>query len=116
MFNDWTEKDLQEYYNSAIGADLKAPIQAPKEPVEEVVEEVEEVTETPTKATKKAAPAVEEPAEEPEEVKLSPPASDDDVEAILNGAIDTSKAAKDDSLEDLEMSFDDEDEDSFFED
>jgi hypothetical protein len=114
MFNDWTEKDLQEYYNSAIGADLKAPIQTPKEPVEEV-EEVEEV-ETPIKATKKAAPAVEEPAEEPEEVKLSPPASDDDVEAILNGALDTSKAAKDDSLEDIEMSFDDEDEDSFFED
>lgn len=117
MFNDWTEKDLQEYYNSAIGADLKAPIQTPKEPVEEVEEVVEEVTETTTKATKKAAPVVEEAEEESEkEVKLSPPASDDDVEAILNGAMDTSKAAKDDSLEDIEMSFDDEDEDSFFED
>lgn len=116
MFNDWSEKDLQEYYNSAIGADLKAPIQTPKEtPSEEVVEEVEEVTETPTKTPSKATPAVEESEEEPEkDVKLSPPASDEDVAAILNGV--TKEAATDDSLEEVEMSFDDEDEDSFFED
>jgi hypothetical protein len=106
MFNDWSEKDLQEYYNSAIGADLKTPIQTPKEPVSEEV--VEEVAETPTKA----APVVEEVAEK--EVKLSPPASDDDVAAILNGI--TKEAATDDSLEEVEMSFDEEDEDSFFED
>lgn len=114
MFNDWTEKDLQEYYNSAIGADLKAPIQTPKEPVEEV-EEIEEIKEekAPAKTVEKSAPVVEETEKE---VKLSPPASDDDVEAILNGAMDTTKAAKDDSLEEIEMSFDDEDEDSFFED
>ena len=115
MFNDWTEKDLQEYYNSAIGADLKAPIKAPKEASEEpeVIEEVEEVEEKPTKPAPK--PAVKEAEEEPE-VQLSAPATDDDVEALINGAIDTSKAQTDDSLEEVEMSFDDEDEDSFFED
>ena len=107
MFNDWTEKDLQEYYNSAIGADLKAPIRTTKEVSEETVEEIEE---KPSKPTQK--PVVEE---EPE-VQLSEPATDDDVEALLKGAIDTSKAQTDDSLEEVEMSFDDEDEDSFFED
>ena len=114
MFNDWTEKDLQEYYNSAIGADLKAPIQTPKEPVsEEVVEEVEVVeAPKPVKAAPKAAPVVEEVEED---IQLSPPASDDDVEALLNG-VTNEKGATDDSLEEVEMSFDDEDEDSFFED
>ena len=122
MFNDWTEKDLQEYYNSAIGVDIKAPIKAPKDPSaeeEEVVEEIEEEEEKPSKPVKAApkAPAVEAPSkEEEEEVKLSPPASDDDVEAILKGAINTDKAATDDSLEEVDMTFDDEDEDSFFED
>ena len=121
MFNDWTEKDLQEYYNSAIGTDIKAPIKAPKEEAEEVVEEIEEVEEVeekpikPVKAVSKT-PVVEAPPKEEEEVKLSPPASDDEVEAILKGTVDTSKAATDDSLEEVEMSFDEEDEDSFFED
>jgi hypothetical protein len=115
MFNDWSEKDLQEYYNSAIGADLKAPIQTPKEPVsEEVVEVVEEVEAPakPVKAAPKAAPVAEEVEED---IQLSPPASDDDVEALLNG-VTNAKGATDDSLEEVEMSFDDEDEDSFFED
>ena len=121
MFNDWTEKDLQEYYNSAIGVDIKAPIKAPKDPSaeeEEVVEEIEEEEEKPSKPAKAAPKApVEVPSkEEEEEVKLSPPASDDDVEAILKGAINTDKAATDDSLEEVDMTFDDEDEDSFFED
>ena len=107
MFNDWTEKDLQEYYNSAIGADLKAPIRATKEISEEVVEEIEE---KPSKLIQK--PVVEEESE----VQLSEPATDDDVEALLKGAIDTNKAQTDDSLEEVEMNFDDEDEDSFFED
>ena len=118
MFNDWTEKDLQEYYNSAIGTDLKAPIKAPKEEAEEVVEEIEEIEEKPIKSVKAVSktPVVEAPPREEEEVKLSPPASDDEVEAILKGTVDTSEAATDDSLEEVEMSFDDEDEDSFFED
>lgn len=119
MFNDWTEKDLQEYYNSAIGADIKAPIKpaTPAEPAE-VVEEIEEVVEAPAKPAKAVkAPVVEEVEEEEEEgVKLSPPASDADVEALINGAIKADKPKTDDALEEVEMSFDDEDDDSFFED
>ena len=104
MFNDWTEKDLQEYYNSAIGADLKAPIKGKEEaPTKEVVEEVVE---------KNTQPADDEDSED--EVKLSAPASDADVEALLNGAVNMSDAQSDDSLEEIEMSFDGEDD--FFED
>lgn len=113
MFNDWSEKDLQEYYNSAIGADIKAPLKTPKEPVEEVVEEIEE---KPLKPAAKPAPKAAPIEEEEPEVQLSTPASDDDVEALINGAIGNEAAQTDDSLEEVEMSFDDEDEDSFFED
>lgn len=115
MFNDWSEKDLQEYYNSAIGADLKAPIKTPKETTdEEVIEEIEESK--PLRTPAKATPVVEEEVEE-DDIKLSPPASDADVEALLKGAVtSTDKLATDDSLEEVEMSFDEEDEDSFFED
>lgn len=114
MFNDWTEKDLQEYYNSAIGTDIKAPIKAvAKEPVEEVVEEV-------AAAPVKTAPAAKvEVAEEDvdDEVDLSEPATDADVEALIGGAIaETEQPKTDSSLEDMEMSFDEEDNDSFFED
>lgn len=110
MFNDWTEKDLQEYYNSAIGADLKAPIKAPKEPVdEEIIEELEE----PAIPARKAAPRVEEEPEK--EVVLSKPISDDEVEALIKD-VATKPTAKDEALDDFEMSFDTEDEDSFFED
>ena len=113
MFNDWTEKDLQEYYNSAIGADLKAPLKTSKDTTEEVIEEVEVIEKEPAN-TKKAAPKIEE-VEEPE-VNLSEPASDDEVEALLKGAVNSNDSQKDESLEDFEMSFDSEDEDNFFED
>ena len=113
MFNDWTEKDLQEYYNSAIGADIKAPIKAPKETAEEetveVIENEEIVESTPLKKAAKAT-LVEEEAE----VSLSAPTSDDEVEALIKGISSTEKAASDDSLDEFE--FDSEDEDSFFED
>jgi hypothetical protein len=113
MFNDWTEKDLQEYYNSAIGAELKAPIQPQKEEsFEEVIEEIKEVPAKPVKTTK-VTPVVEEKAKPEIEEKLSPPASDDEVKALLG---DVANAATDEDLEEFEMSFDDEDEESFFED
>ena len=113
MFNDWTEKDLQEYYNSAIGADLKAPLKvATPAPSTEVVEEIV-VNEESVKPSKTTPVAV---LEEPEpEVKLSTPATDDDVKELLESAY-SGNGQTDDSLEEVEMSFDDEDEDSFFED
>lgn len=115
MFNDWTEKDLQEYYNSAIGADLKAPISAKKEAEEvEEIEEVEEVAEKP--AEKKVVKKVAEPAEA-EEVEISEAIDDRELDDLI--ANPTGKAAStkaeletDDSLDEFEY----DDEDSFFED
>ena len=120
MFNDWTEKDLQEYYNSAIGADISAPIKTPSKEAAEEVEEVEEIEEPlkPSKSVKTAPkPEVEEePEEEDKEIVLSKPATDDDIKELLGEAVDTGKAETDSSLDEVEMSFDDEEEDSFFED
>lgn len=51
LVTDWKESELQEYYNSAIGIDLKAPL---KEEVKEEVEEtVEFIDEEPKKETVK---------------------------------------------------------------
>ena len=114
MFTDWNEKDLQEYYNSAVGNDIKAPIQATtnEEEPEEVVEVVEEpeATEKPVKKVKKvAAPVVEEVNEEEEaEVKLSEPISDEDLKQLVGVGAKTSN----DSLDEFE--FDTEDDDDFF--
>ena len=105
MFNDWTEKDLQEYYNSAIGADIKAPIKAPKESAEEPAEKevVEEIT-----------PDASLVEEDEEDIQLSEPASDADVEALLNNISNDKEAQIDSSLEEVELSFDENDD--FFED
>ena len=114
MFNDWSEKDLQEYYNSAIGAELTAPIKTPVKPVEdeEIEEVVEEVEEAPNKAKTVKAALVEEaePAEEEKEVKLSKTTTDDEIDQLLNKV---TEPETEDSLEDFE--FDTDDEDSFFE-
>ena len=113
MFTDWNEKDLQEYYNSAVGNDIKAPVQATKveEEVEEVVEVVEEepeaVIEKPAKKVKKVTPVVDEDEEEPE-VKLNEPISDEELkELVAIGA-----KVNDSSLDEFE--FDTEDDDDFF--
>ena len=112
MFTDWNEKDLQEYYNSAIGNDIKAPIQTTvteEEPEEvvEVVEEEPEIVEKPVKKVKKVTtPVVEE--EEEVEVKLSEPISDEELKELVTVGAKTS----DDSLDEFE--FDTEDDDDFF--
>lgn len=112
MFTDWSEKDLQEYYNSAIGNDIKAPIQTAvtEEEPEEVVEVVEEEPETVEKPVKKVkkvtTPVVEE--DEEVEVKLSEPISDEELKELVTVGAKTS----DDSLDEFE--FDTEDDDDFF--
>lgn len=115
MFTDWTEKDLQEYYNSAVGNNIKASVTTSSEDSEEpeeVVEEIEEepeVVEKPVKATKKVKtvkPTVEE--EEEPEVKLSEPISDEDLKELVGVGAKTSN----DSLDEFE--FDSEDDDDFF--
>lgn len=112
MFNDWTEKDLQEYYNSAIGVDIKAPLPQAKASVEEV-EEVVEVIETPKKTVKKEEPVVEE-AEEVEEVKLNPPVTDeDDLESLI--VTDITSTSKEESVQDTSLDEFDTEDDDFFE-
>lgn len=116
MFTDWTEKDLQEYYNSAVGNNIKASVttssedsEEPEEVVEEIEEEEPEVVEKPAKATKKVKtvkPTVEE--EEEPEVKLSEPISDEDLKELVGVGAKTSN----DSLDEFE--FDSEDDDDFF--
>lgn len=117
MFTDWNEKDLQEYYNSAVGNDIKAPIQAPadeepEEVVEEVVEEVEPVAvQAPVKKVKKVTkPTVEEVEEDEEEPKLnlSAPISDEELKELVGVGAKTSNSALD------EFEFDTEDDDDFF--
>ena len=108
MFNDWTEKELQEYYNSAIGADLKTPIAQPKSSIKEQDEEVEII-----EPIKEVNP-VSEPIEDEEEVVLSEPASDDDLENLMKD-IATNKSEepqKEETLEEFEF---DSEEDEFFE-
>lgn len=115
MFTDWTEKDLQEYYNSAVGNNIKASVTTSSEDSEEpeeVVEEIEEepeVVEKPVKTAKKVKtvkPTVEE--EEEPEVKLSEPISDEDLKELVGVGAKTSN----DSLDEFE--FDSEDDDDFF--
>ena len=117
MFNDWTDKDLLEYYNSAIGVALDAPIAASKEPeaeevVEEVVEEVQEVSKPVKKVASKKPEPVEVVEEEPE-IQVNEAVSDAEVEALLKNPIGKAEEpASDESLEEFEY----DDEDSFFED
>lgn len=111
MFNDWTEKDLQEYYNSAIGLDIKATLPQAKASVEE--EEVVEVIETPKKTVKKEEPVIEE-AEEVEEVKLNPPVTDeDDLESLI--VTDIASTSKEEPVQDTSLDEFDTEDDDFFE-
>lgn len=108
MFNDWTEKDLQEYYNSAIGVDIKAPLAQPKStPVDEdEEEEVIEVVEAPKKT---------KTTQEDSEVKLNEPVSDDELDSMLLGEeVTKEKPMKEAALEETE--FDLEEDGDFFED
>lgn len=115
LFTDWNEKDLQEYYNSAVGNDLSAPVQTPKveaEP-EEVVEVIEEEEEEPVavakpvKKTKKVVKPTVEEEEEESELNLSEPVSDEELKELV-----TVGAKSNDSLDEFE--FDAEDDDDFF--
>ena len=106
MFNDWTEKELQEYYNSAIGTDLKAPIAQPKSPAKEQdeVEAIEEIEEVES----------EVPKEDTVKVEVNKPVSDEDLEALLNPeAIEKGVATKEpaktpsDALDEFDIDGDD---------
>ena len=119
---NWKEKDLLEYYNSAIGVPLDTPLGAavpkteePKEePKEEVVVKKEPKTEAPVVKEKEIG--VDDPVGE-----LPPVATDKDVEKLINDpfADDPQEVAKGDdireSVEELEeFEYDSEGEDDFF--
>ena len=118
LFTDWTEKDLQEYYNSAVGNDIKTPVKATKieeepEEVVEVVEEEEPVavakpveTAKPAKKVKKVTKPTVEEEEEPE-LNLSEPISDEEFKELVGVG-----AKVDSSLDEFE--FDSEGDDDFF--
>ena len=59
---DWKEKELQEYYNSALGKDLKAPIN-PTEKVEVVKETIEVIKKEPEHPFDDSNSVDEEPKE-----------------------------------------------------
>lgn len=120
---NWKEKDLLEYYNSAIGVPLDTPLgaAAPKveepkeeEPKEEVVVKKEQKLETPIKEEKEIG--VDDTVGE-----LPPVATDKDVENLINNpfADDPQEVAKGEnireSVEELEeFEYDSEGEDDFF--
>jgi len=117
MFNDWTEKDLQAYYTSAIGSSATAPQVAKKTAVQEEEEVVEVVAqEEPVKPNKSEKPVeTNEPEEVIEDVKVAPAVSDEEMDELLKDPTKASKKSNetDDSLDDFEF---DMDEDDFFED
>ena len=112
LFTDWNEKDLQEYYNSAVGNDIKTPVKATKteEEPEEVVEVVEEeepvAVAKPAKKVKKVTKPTVEEEEEPE-LNLSEPISDEEFKELVGVG-----AKVDSSLDEFE--FDSEGDDDFF--
>ena len=100
LIRTYNEKDLLEYYNSALGVDLKTPAPTAKAE-EEVVEKVEPIKAEPVKETVepvKTAPAkAAEPVQEDEydeeyedqyanDNRTAP--SDEDMNSILNGEVE----------------------------
>lgn len=133
LVNDWTEKDLQEYYNSALGVPLDTPIgeaalakkqitekaEVSKEPEETVVvkktevkkdEPVEAVSEDTTKEI-----SMDEPTK-----KLDPPASAEEIQDFINNPFDDEESASEgeatkEAVEELdEFEYDPDGDDEFF--
>lgn len=118
MFNDWTEKDLQEYYNSAIGLDIKNNINEPNESAQEPEETVEviedEEEEKPIRKVKAPASKPETSSYVDEDGNTAEPVSDDEMASLLEDPFANSgnEAISDSELDEFE--FDMEDEDDFF--
>ena len=107
LIKSWKEKDLQEYYNSALGLDLKAT-EAPKT---EVKEEVVEVIDTPS---------VNDTDVEGEPDNLSEAVSDAELDSILANPFEDedptdNNASKAESSDDLDQAvYELETDDEFF--
>lgn len=113
MFTDYSDKELIEYYNSAIGIDIHTPLEAigaTSQPAQ--VTETVEVATTPTKVEEKV-----EVIETPADTKANAPISDENLDNLLDNIGEENEETKADtaeaSLEEFEF---DSDEDDFFED
>ena len=128
---DWTEKDLQEYYNSAIGVPLDTPLEAiasvkSSPVVAEVVTEPEEEV-----VVKKAAPKPQPVAvgagvsEEVNDIdiptgELTPPASDEEIQKFIDSPFEDEDTVSEgestrEAVEELdEFEFDSDGEDDFW--
>ena len=109
LIKTWKEKDLLEYYNSALGLDLKAPATPVKEEVKETVEVVE---------TAKESNDSDDYEDEPS--NLSEAVSDADLDSILANPFgddaDNTDGAKAESSDDLDQAvYAMEEDDDFFE-
>ena len=96
-----SDKDLQEYYNSAIGVGIKDTEEAPQAPAEkvEVIEKVEEP---------KPAPV---PAPQPTNKRTTPPpVSDDELDNLITGNISEEASADEIDEEQIDL----EDDEEFF--
>ena len=117
MFNDWTDKDLQEYYNSAIGVDIKSSTAQTVAAVEEADEEIEileDIGEEEAEPQPQPQPQVE--SKPKKVVKKEPvketPKEDEELEEILSEDNLTNEPIQEESLDEFEHDM----EDDFFND
>lgn len=110
LFRDWTDKELQEYYNSAVGRDLKANVVT--QAAAPVQETVEVITPAPQVA-QPVAPAAPAPQEAPQ--PKAEPVSEEDLDSFLSNPFQESATAiqqeptADSSLDDFAFDLDNDD-------
>ena len=133
LVNNWTEKDLQEYYNSALGVPLSTPIGEAASIKKQIAEKAEASKEPEeTVVVKKAEPKKAEPVEEIDEgttkeismdeptKKLDPPASAEEIQEFINNPYDDEESASEgevtkEAVEELdEFEYDLDGDDEFF--
>lgn len=109
IFTSWTEKELQDYYNSALNSGSVTTTKANSDDSSDEEEEIEVINETP-KATNP-----ETPVKETEDSKEDDGVSDEEFEKIMKDPLAVSQASKPSTTEELEdFEFDSEGEDDFF--
>ena len=124
IYNDWTEKDLQEYYNSFIGVDLKTGIKEEEKSQEkvEIIDhpfaepKIEELTDA-DKDFLNSLESSEDPVEEPkvEVKKVTVPTEEPKVEESIEEWEQVEDVAKVETDDD-DFNFDLDDDEEFFKD
>lgn len=110
MFTDWTEKELQDYYDSALNSGSVVASKANSDDSSEE-EEIEVVNKEATEAPVSEAVAKPKPSADEDEKGVS----DEEFEKIMKDPLAASQASKPSTTEELEdFEFDSEGEDDFF--